>query len=239
MASPSPLAQQIHPALWRGSQWPAGRQSTLPAGHAALSAELPGGGWPLGSLTELLPERPGIGEIRLLRPALARLPAHRAVVVIQPPFIPQQSCWQHWQLPSRQLLWLRPPTATDALWAAEQVLKNGHCGALLFWQHPIRVQALRRLHLAAQAGDMLFVLMRPPSVASQASPAPLRVALAPAVGGLQATVLKRRGPPCEKTLYLPLDNRLAGLVPSFPHAPLDLPAPAPAHAGRLPHALAG
>ncbi len=237
MAScPSP--QLIHPSLWRGSQWPASRQSCLPAGHAQLAAELPGGGWPLGSLTELLSERPGIGELRLLRPALARIAPQRAVVLIQPPHVPHQAAWRHWSLSDRQLLWLRPRNDGDALWAAEQVLKNGHCGALLLWQHPIRLPALRRLHLAAQHGDMLCVVLRPASVADQPSAAPLRLALAPTAQGLSVRILKRRGPPCDKNLLITLDERLPGLAP-LPHVPLDLPAPAPAHAGRLPHALAG
>ncbi|MEI2414786.1 translesion DNA synthesis-associated protein ImuA [Orrella sp. JC864] len=238
MVCPTPSPQHIHPALWRGSQWSAARQPCLPAGHAPLAAELPGGGWPLGSLTELLPQRPGIGELRLLRPALARLAPQRPVVLIQPPYVPNQAAWRHWGLQDHPLLWLRPRTAADALWAAEQVLKNGHCGALLLWQHPIALPALRRLHLAAQGGDMLCLLVRPPQAGALASAAPLRVALAPAAGGLLARVLKRRGPPCEKTLFIDLDTRLPGLAGPLPHAPLDLPAPAPADAGRLPHALA-
>jgi protein ImuA len=40
-------------------------------GYASLSAELPSGGWPLGALIELLPAHSGIGELRLLQPALA------------------------------------------------------------------------------------------------------------------------------------------------------------------------
>ncbi|SOE50085.1 RecA/RadA recombinase [plant metagenome] len=233
-----PRPEHIHPALWRGSQLATRASACLPAGHAALAAELPGGGWPLGSLTELLPERHGVGEIRLLRPALAAVPAHRRIVLLSPPYAPHLACWHHWRLDPAQLLWLHPAHDRDALWAAEQVLRNGQCGALLAWHDPVPLPALRRLHLAAQGSDMLFVLMRPPSTAAQASVAPLRVALAPARGGVAVTLLKRRGPPCARTLHIPLDNRLPGLDTLFPHVPLDQPAPAPAHAGRLPHALA-
>jgi protein ImuA len=54
---------------------PAGRtqQAVLASGHAALDAQLPGGGWPVGALTELLLPHPGVGELRLLAPALAAL----------------------------------------------------------------------------------------------------------------------------------------------------------------------
>ena len=51
--------------------------------------------------------------------------------------------------------------ARDALWAAEQILRSGCCGALLLWQQHVRSEALRRLHLAAQSGETLFCLMRP------------------------------------------------------------------------------
>ena len=52
-----------------------GRQTAvvLASGFAALDAELPGGGWPLGVLTELLLPHAGVGELRLLAPALRAL----------------------------------------------------------------------------------------------------------------------------------------------------------------------
>jgi hypothetical protein len=42
------------------------------------------------------------------------------------------------------------------LWSAEQILRAGTCGALLFWQRHIRSESLRRLLLAARAGETLF-----------------------------------------------------------------------------------
>lgn len=64
-------------ALWRADQLAdagsAQTQPTLSSGFAALDAELPGGGWPLGGLCELLLDGPGQGEWRLLAPALGDL----------------------------------------------------------------------------------------------------------------------------------------------------------------------
>ncbi|MGV7246508.1 hypothetical protein ACRXB1_33240, partial [Caballeronia sp. M23-90] len=37
-------------ALWRGSQLARSHGQTVDTGYAVLSAELPGGGWPLGTL---------------------------------------------------------------------------------------------------------------------------------------------------------------------------------------------
>ena len=63
--------EDIHPALWRGSQLARGAQRVVPTGHDRLSRELPGGGWPRGALIELLTRQSGVGELRLLAPALA------------------------------------------------------------------------------------------------------------------------------------------------------------------------
>ena len=49
-----------NPAIWRGGDC-APEPATLPSGFAALDAALPGGGWPQGTLTEVLLEREGIG----------------------------------------------------------------------------------------------------------------------------------------------------------------------------------
>jgi hypothetical protein len=46
------------PKLWKGRQFSQG-QPTVPTGHARLDARLPGGGWPLGAVTELLCGNPG------------------------------------------------------------------------------------------------------------------------------------------------------------------------------------
>jgi protein ImuA len=131
-------------------------------------------------------------------------------------------------------VWLRASRSADALWAAEQVLKSGSCGALLFWQQHARGESLRRLHLAAQNGETLFFMFRPLAAAQDASPAPLRLALRPAAGGIDIGFVKRRGPQRDAPLFLPL-------TPSLPqrHAPLDRPVPAPATARSLQPELVG
>src|SRR3546814_18792413 len=58
--------EHIHPALWRGSQIARPHRAVIPTGFADLDRELPGQGRPLGSLIELLPSQPGIGEISLV-----------------------------------------------------------------------------------------------------------------------------------------------------------------------------
>jgi protein ImuA len=235
MTCPESIAapEDLHPSLWRASQLAHASTRCVDTGHPALSAQLPGGGWPAGTLIDLLVQQPGIGEIRLLGPSLARV-AGRRIVLLAPPHAPQALALAALGLAPSQLVWLRASRSADALWAAEQVLKSGSCGALLFWQQHARGESLRRLHLAAQNGETLFFMFRPLAAAQDASPAPLRLALRPADGGIDIGFVKRRGPQRDAPLFLPL-------TPSLPqrHAPLDRPVPAPATARSLQPELVG
>ena len=83
------LAELLHnPLLWRGDRL-ARADDAVASGFASLDRELPGGGWPKAALTELLADEEGIGELRLLLPALKR-PAQSGkwIVLVAPPYIP-------------------------------------------------------------------------------------------------------------------------------------------------------
>jgi len=195
------LPASLHTHVWRAGQMGLARAKVTATGHAALDRELPNQGWPQGGLIELLLAQSGIGELRLLQPALHALGEQR-IVLLQPPHIPHIAAWRDWGLSPQKLLWIRTKRQADALWSAEQVLRNGSCGALLFWQTSMRHESLRRLQLAAQASDTLCWLMRPLAMADAPSPAPLRLALRPHPEGLRVDVLKRRGPSCTAPLLL-------------------------------------
>jgi protein ImuA len=180
-------------ALWRGSQLARSHGQTVDTGYAVLSAELPGGGWPLGTLIELLVQQPGVGEVRLLRPALAAV-SKRPIALVQPPHIPNSLAFAYLGVPLDKLLRLRAAKMADALWSAEQILKAGSCGALVFWQQHMRTESLRRLHLAAQSSETLFMVVRPLACAPDSSPATLRLAVRPAGSGIVVDVIKRKGP---------------------------------------------
>ncbi|MBU4611604.1 translesion DNA synthesis-associated protein ImuA [Achromobacter sp. GG226] len=224
-----------HPALWRASQWGSPASACVDTGHAALSAELPGRGWPRGQLIELLVPRDGVGEVRLLQPALARVAGRRPVALVQPPHPPQAASWAGWQLDPARLLWVQPATSADALWAASQILKNGSCAALLCWLPQVRDADLRRLHVAAQASDVLFIGIRPVAAARQASPAPLRITVWPAQGGVLLRFVKRRGPVRDLPLHVAWPHAASGLSSSSSsaHVPLDRHLPAAAEPGRV------
>lgn len=199
-----PSPEQLHPSLWRASQLAQSVGRCVDTGYVPLSNQLAGGGWPVGTLTELMVQQPGVGEIRLLAPALRTIAA-KDIIFLQPPHAPQIAAFQALGLPSSALYWLKSKNTADALWAAEQVLRTG-CGALLFWNTHIRPESLRRLHLAAQAGESLFFLFRPLAVAQDASPSPLRLSLRPAHGGINIGFVKRKGPLRDEPLFLPLHS---------------------------------
>jgi protein ImuA len=176
-------------------------------GHAALDAELPGGGWPAAGLTELLLAAPGSGELRLLAPALGE----RSLLWIAPPLLPYAPALAALGLALDRLTVVTPETAADAAWAVEQALRSGALGAVLWWEAAPQGRVftlpatLRRLHLAAMEGRTPLFAMRPAAVRAQSSPAPLRLAIEPVpTQGVAVDVFKRRGPPMAAPLVLTL-----------------------------------
>jgi protein ImuA len=230
MAALPQHVEAIHPALWRGHQLARAHGKTVDTGYAALSAELPGGGWPIGALVELLVQQPGIGEMRLLKPALVAA-SKRPVALLQAPHVPNSLAFAYLGVPLDKLMLMRAPKTADALWCAERVLNARSCGALLFWQQHIRSEALRRLHLAAQATETLLILVRPLAAAHDSSPAALRLGVRPADGGLAVDVIKRRGP--TRTDQLSIHLQPSPILLS-PHGRVRRHLPAPAFAGGVP-----
>ena len=176
MAALEDLLQQH--AVWRGGAFarPAG---AVPTGYPGFDRELPGGGWPLGALTEILGLCEGVGELQLVLPALAASGVDLAHLVV-----------------------VRAPGRRDALWAAEQVLRAGNCHALLAWLRDARYPELRRLAVAAGTSRAFVALFRRREAIATSSPACLRIALEPAGEGLCARILKRPGAPAAAPLRI-------------------------------------
>lgn len=154
-------------------------------------------------MIELLLQQHGIGEIRLLRPVLAALAKTKRVALLSPPFIPQTAAWSAANIDPDNLLLLKSTRTADTLWAAEQILLNGSCGAAVLWQHDVKADALRRLQLATQASETMFWLVRPASAQENPSPAPLRLVLSAATDGVHVHIAKRRGPVHDGSIFVP------------------------------------
>ena len=203
----------LHSDVWRADALALAPQRTVATGEALLDLHLPGGGWPVGALTELL-QTPGVhNEWRLLAPALARCGAG-PVVLVAPPHLPFVPALAAQGLAAQRLLWFRLPatppghrggTAHGAslLWATEQALRCEPVDAVLAWLPQARTEQLRRLHLAAAEHHKLLFVMRSDQAGQDASPAVLRLQLSvEADARLRVDVLKRRGPPMAEPLHL-------------------------------------
>ncbi len=171
-----------------------------PTGRAVLDARLPDGGWPTAALVEVLLSDYGLGEVQLFLPALLvdgaqrDAGAGRWLIWIAPPYEPYAPALAQQGLDLRRFLVVRPESATEALWAAEQALQSGACAAVFLWLQGSDLRWLRRLKLAAEEGGALGVLFRPDRHRFESSPATLRLALSrDAAGLLQIELLKVRG----------------------------------------------
>lgn len=104
-----------HPLLWRGQDGGSAAGAAIATGFDALDCYLPGGGWPLTGISEIFIERYGLGELRLLMPALAAL-SRRAVedkqwiVWIAPPFVPYAPALAHHGVDLSRILLVHPST---------------------------------------------------------------------------------------------------------------------------------
>jgi len=223
-----------HPALWfgqsvaksalQGTGQDTGHSTATPSaryssGFRALDRELPQGGWPPGSLTELLVRHLGIGELRFLAPTLRKLTqAGKHIVLLAPPHTPYAPAFEAMGIGTEKLLVVHANKPVDRLWAIEQSLKSDQFGALITWldeptrpdscwstpsrQEATRPESIRRLQLAATKTNGLVFVFRPWAAQQIASPAPLRMLLLPRrYPDLAVQIIKRRGP----VMALPID----------------------------------
>lgn len=190
-----------NPRVWRGHSQVQVAPG-LSSGYEKLDRLLPGGGWPQQALTEILIEQYGIGELKLLMPALASLCIEEPgadqvepgwIAWVAPPFQPYPPALQKWGIELSRMLIVRPKDDSEVLWSAEQALSSGTCAAVLLWPRTLDDQASRRLQLAAEKGGSWAVAFRPLSARRQPSAAALRIELSADQKGTRLAILKSRG----------------------------------------------
>ncbi|RTL41719.1 MAG: recombinase RecA [Burkholderiales bacterium] len=238
--------------LWRGNSLGRTAEPVLASGFEALDAELPGGGWPLRAVTELLTPQAGVLEWRLLGPALrgwwagqappaprasarsaSRRPRPapsallRSLLLINPPHIPHLPGLQGLGLPASALVWVTARTPAESLWAAEQAIKSQV--TVLAWLPEARPEQVRRLQVAALGSSAPAFLVRPERQRTQSSAAPLRLVVQPGEGwALDVHLLKRRGPAHEGWLALPaIPGAVEPLLTAARRQPQPAPTPTP------------
>lgn len=211
----------LGPRLWRGQEQPQIRAE--PTGYAVLDKVLPGGGWPIGAVSEILHARIGVGELSLALPLLARLTqADRPIAFVKPPLVPYAPRLAAAGIRLHDMLVVEPESETDALWSAELLLRAG-AGAVLLWVGKCEAHALRRLQIAAEAMDGCALLLRADKFAAESTPSALRL-----------RVWRDKGSPCADTVSAQrlgpsagLTQCQSGISPTGVREAQDRPASAP------------
>src|SRR5262245_33166746 len=125
-AADRPLISEIN-GVWRGGR-PAGEDlGGLKSGFSELDKELPGAGWPTNAVVELHCDTPGVGEMRLLMPALERLTSTGQAVMLftsptlaKLPVVPHAPALTSQNVDLSRLYVARPDSEAQLLWALEQ-----------------------------------------------------------------------------------------------------------------------
>jgi protein ImuA len=148
-------------------------------GLMALDARLPWGGLPYGGLHEVFGETSDAARFGFIATVLGRLSAHTgrilwcrsSAAVRESGGINTSGLAQFGLAPERVIL-VEARRPADALWAMEEGLRCRQLGAVIGEGLETSMLASRRLQLAAEAGEMLGLLLPLPGAVS-----PLSVAL--------------------------------------------------------------
>ena len=198
--------------IWRPGEYrvPA-RKTGCPTGFGELDAALRDGGWPHGSLVELLVDRPGGGELRLLLPTLARLASDRKYQLwIGEPWVPFAPALQRAGIDLNQLIFVHPQNHQQWLWAAEQALRSPGCGAVIAWSNgsKSRYAELRKLQVAVAERSGIGFLITPARHAETSSPSALRLLVKTTSDGFDIEIIKQRGANAGQTVHIDLPLQL-------------------------------
>ncbi len=200
------LSQHRH--IWRGRGARSAHGNGWATGFQALDALLPEQGWPRDTLVEMVVSAWGIGELQLLMPAMVKAMDNSAWLAwIAPPYIPYAPALAGSGLRLDRLVLVQPSRSEDIPWAMEKLLRQRRCAMVLAWPGKLKPVMVRRLQLAAEAGQTLGVLLYDKDQGS--SPAALRLRLSPAgrkeeIPSLQVTMLKSRSACRRQSVLLPL-----------------------------------
>ncbi|MCW8884993.1 MAG: translesion DNA synthesis-associated protein ImuA [Motiliproteus sp.] len=204
---------RLQPLLQQGRIWQAGDHQqhsassaeTLSSGYPLLDQQLIGDGWQTGNLVELLYDRNGSGELRLLLPTLAKLSQQpRWILWVNPPHIPYAPALQAAGVDTSKILMVHSQSHQDQLWTLEQALKSGGCSAVLGWLGEVQDKSIRRLQVAASDSGALGFVFRPQQYRQNSSSAPYRICLHPTNKGVDITLIKRKNGWAMPTLQLAL-----------------------------------
>ncbi|GAA4335596.1 hypothetical protein GCM10023144_29110 [Pigmentiphaga soli] len=156
-------------------------QPGMPTGFSVLDQALAQRGWPIAGLADVRLPAIGIGELRLLAPALRRLAqAGRTVALLVPPSFSYAPQLIQQGIDLKHVRAIRHERPLEGLDGLEPLLRSACFGAIVAWL-PAGATAsrdeLRRLQLAARLCHCPAILFRGPEAGpADIDPAPLSIA---------------------------------------------------------------
>ncbi|MFT7687454.1 MAG: cell division inhibitor SulA [Candidatus Azotimanducaceae bacterium] len=230
--------------IWLASKIDRDIVKGIPTTYPLLDQHLYGSGLPREGLTELLLSKLGIGEMRLLTPALAKLSQeqNRWLLWVSPPYIPYAPALAMAGIDLDKILIVKTTTLANTLWVIEKALASKSCSAVLAWpdyqlsssnnslkrkeDNLLKEKQLRRLQVASKEGQSLGVLFRNNDAAKNSSPAELRMQLqaqSPVSehSRIKLKILKRKGGWPTDTLSIELNDYLNLITPNFSELKID------------------
>lgn len=211
--------------LWRAGDTVHNQKNTLSSGYSLLDDKL-GGGWPDKGIIELQTALIGIGEIRLLLPALkamqhSEVRQDKLYLWICPPGRLNAQTLASAGLPLSNTLVASEISCEHAFWVAEQSLRSGCCAAVILWCEQLEPTQAKRLQLAAKEGNSLGILIRPPGNVEQSLPISVRMTLEPHEQGLSVDISKRLGGMPVNTFDLDMSQQWPYLTRPAPVTPIN------------------
>ena len=159
---------------WRG-QHQKTTQRTISSGQDQVD-QLLKGGWPTASVTELLVQYPGIGELSLLLPIIKHYCQNNHLAVwLDPPYQPYAPALAAAGITLQKTLIVQSKSHREWLWIAEQCIRNN--ALLLAWTKKTTPSYtdIRKLQLAAADSGHPAFLFTAITQLSASSPATLRL----------------------------------------------------------------
>lgn len=148
--------------IWRGQTHSSATTSLATTGYAQLD-ELLGGGLAYGHVHEVQLALPFVGELQLVRSALADAAAQsKPVFWINPPAQPQASCLSRLCGSDAQHVVLESLADPDAVWAMRTVLQANCAAVCLLWLAQPGAGDVRILQKAMQGNSGLSVVFCAP-----------------------------------------------------------------------------
>ncbi|MBM88473.1 MAG: hypothetical protein CMQ41_08870 [Gammaproteobacteria bacterium] len=163
--SDSPSIEQLinrNANVWRGCDMADQLAHAQSTGYPEFDNILPGKGWPQNGLVEIISSNWGMGELQLLIPLMRSIVQQSQWILgVSPPHLLYAPALIQAGINISQVLIVGLDTSCkDALWVIEKALQTQNCGLVLTWQNWLPNKVLRRLQLAAEAGNTLGVIFK-------------------------------------------------------------------------------